>query len=79
MTISTKLEISDSGKIVKIFHENGRLIAEVLVKGPLLQAALNCHDNVPIVTGRPNVYRAECFGLAGWEYLNCETEQIEEK
>ena len=29
--------------------------------------------------GRPNVYRGEVFGLAGYEYLNIESEKIEEK
>jgi hypothetical protein len=79
MDIFCKLVISETGKIAQIFHENGRLVAEILVHGPLLKTALACHKELPIVIGRPNVFRGELYGLAGWEYLNVEEERIEEK
>ena len=79
MNIPCTLALSDSGKIAQIFHTNGRLIAELLVHGPLLKVALNAAALRPILTGRPNVYRGEVFGLAGYEYLNIESEKIEEK
>jgi hypothetical protein len=81
MTIKTPciLSISDSGRIAQIFHTNGRLITELLVHGPLLHVAQNCEANIPITKGRPNVFRGELFGLAGYEYLNVEQEKIEEK
>jgi hypothetical protein len=77
--IPCTLTLSDSGKIAQIFHTNGRLIAELLIHGPLRATARNCHESRPILTGRPNVYRGEVFGLAGYEYLNIESERIEEK
>jgi hypothetical protein len=39
----------------------------------------NCEANTPITKGRPNVFRGELFGLAGYEYLNVAQEKIEEK
>ena len=85
MTNNNKLEvpcilsISETGKIAQLFHTNGRLIAEILIHGPLLKVAINCHESRPVLTGRPNVFRAECYGLAGYEYLNIDDEVIEEK
>jgi len=73
------LSISNTGRIAQLFHNNGRLIAEILIHGPLLRVAQNCHEEAPIIPGRPNVYRAECFGLAGYEYLNVTEESIQEK
>ena len=73
------LTLSDSGKIAQIFHSNGRLIAEILIHGPLLKVAQNCHDSRPILTGRPNIFRAEAFGLAGYEFLDTDNEAITEK
>ena len=79
MTITCKLELSDSGKIAQLFHTNGRLIAEILVHGPLRKVAKNCEESRPILAGRPNVYRGELFGLAGYEFLDISTETIKEK
>ena len=80
MTIKDiELQISDSGKVAILRSRNGRLIAELLVHGPLLKCAMNAHDNIPIVSGRANIYRGEIFGLAGYEFLNIEEEWIEEK
>lgn len=78
-TINCKLVISESGKVMQLHHENGRLIAEVLIHGPLLETAQNCTDRKPLLKGRPNVYRAECFGLAGYEFLDMSNECIKEK
>lgn len=79
MTINSKLVFSDSGKLCKIFHTNGRLIAELLTHGPLQEAAENCNNLRPIIPGRPNVFRGEVFGLAGYEFLNVNEERIEER
>lgn len=75
----TILILSDSGKIAKLFHTNGRLIAEILIHGPLLKVAQNCAESRPILSGRPNVFRAEAFGLAGYEFLDTTNEVVTEK
>ena len=77
--MNTQLEFSTSGRLCRIFHENGRLIAEFLVHGPLAQVAQNCDNLVPIVQGRLNVFRAEVWRLAGYEYLDLEGERITER
>lgn len=73
------LELSPSGKIARITAANGRIIAEVLVHGPLNKVVENCANNVPIVNGRPNIYRGELWGLASYELLDLEEEAIKEK
>jgi hypothetical protein len=77
--MTTKLVFNPTGKIVQIFHENGRLIAQILVHGPLAEVAQNCAEYQPIIKGRPNVFRGELFGLAGYEFLNVLEERIEER
>jgi hypothetical protein len=52
---------------------------EALVHGPLLKVSQNCDEEAPILRGRPNVFRAEVFGLAGYEFLDVDSERIEEK
>ena len=79
MKYKTVVQVTESGKILRLFHENGRLVAEILVHGPLNRVLQNCEDELPIISGRPNVFRGELFGLAGYEYLNCDTEVIEER
>jgi len=79
MTFNCILEISPSGRVIKIHHSNGRLIMEALVHGPLLKVSQNCDEEAPILRGRPNVFRAEVFGLAGYEFLDVDSERIEEK
>jgi hypothetical protein len=75
----TKLVLSETGRTARLFHKNGRLIAEFLVHGPLLEVTTNCQENKEIIKGRSNVFRAEIFGLAGYEYLNMTDERIEER
>ena len=77
--MKANLEISESGRVLRIFHENGRLISELLIHGPLSKVMKNCDEQRPILNGRPNVFRGECFGLAGYEFLNVSEERIEEK
>lgn len=64
---------------MRILHENGRILAEILVHGPLHKVAQNCDEEKPIINGRANIYRGECWGLAGYEYLNIDTECVEER
>lgn len=77
--MTVELQISDSGKIARLLHTNGRIIAEFLVHGPLKKVVDNCERESPIVSGRANVYRGELFGLAGYEYLNIDEERLEER
>ena len=80
MTANVRLELSESGKLLRIVvPENGRLVAEILVHGPLSQALQNCLENAPVLKGRPNVFRGDLWGLAGYELLDTENEIIREK
>lgn len=80
MTIdNVKLEFSESGKIVRITSDNGRIILEALVHGPLKKVAENCTSNNSIVPGRANMFRGELYGLAGYELLDTENERVIEK
>ena len=78
-TITANCSIQVRGKIARIKHENGRIIAEFLVHGPLSSVIENCNSNVPITKGYPNIFRGELFGLAGYEILDTENECIIEK
>jgi hypothetical protein len=77
--MTTNLELSESGKILYLTHPNGRKIAEILVHGPLASVLENCNQEKPLLKGRPNIYRGELFGLAGYELLDVENERIIEK
>lgn len=77
--LNVRLELSDSGKICKLKTESNRTIAELFVHGYLKRVIENAIDNVPMINGKPNVFRAEVYQLAGYEFLNCDEEMIEEK
>ena len=76
---NVELIFSDSGKICTIKADNDRLIAQLLVHGPLIKCAMNAEKNQPIVAGRANIYRGELHGLTAYEFLNIEDESIEER
>lgn len=73
------LEVSQTGKTVRIIHENGRVIAELLVHGCLARVAENCARNEPIIAGRSNLFRGELYQLAPYEILNFAEEFIVER
>jgi hypothetical protein len=78
--MKAELEFSESGRILRILcPDNNRIIAEILVHGPLRACAKNAAGNVPIQKGRPNIYRGELYGLTGYEILDKELENIIEK
>ena len=79
MKAKCTLEIPDDSHILRITHENGRLVGEILFHGPLDKVLLNCDQMRPQLTGRPNHYRAECFGLAGYETIDFESERVVDK
>jgi hypothetical protein len=66
-------------KVMRLTHDNGRIIAEILVHGPLEAVIENCNSNTKIQNGRPNIYRGEAYGLAGYQLLDIEREEIIEK
>ena len=70
---------SPSGKIWKLQAPNGRIIAEILVHGPLRAVVENAEEGKKILPGRANIFRGELFGLCPWEFLNVDLERIEEK
>lgn len=72
----TKLEISDTGKIATIRHENGRAIAEFYVDGPLAVAAYNVDRQIPVKKGRVNIFRGELQALDRDEMLDIANEVI---
>lgn len=74
-----EINIAPDGKVCRIIHENGRIIAEFIVHGPLDRVIQNCNEMAPILNGRPNVFRGELYGLAGYEYLNVEEGRVEER
>ena len=76
MTLNVVLEISKSGKIAKIYALNGRIIAEILVEGPLLDCAENAQSNIPIIKGLANIYRGELIPIDRNEYLDSRAERI---
>lgn len=73
------IETSDSGRIIRFTHENGRIIAEIYVHGPFKNVLENCDQNLRITNGRANIFRGELFGLAGYEILDLENERITER
>ena len=77
MHTSCTLEIE--GKIGRLIHTNGRIIAEFLFHGPLEAIVGNCEGQRPVLSGRPNIFRGELFGLASDEYLNIAEQKIEER
>ena len=77
--MQVNMEISPSGRLLRLTHSNGRIIAEILIHGPLRQIVDNCESDMPIVRGRPNIFRGELFGLAGYEILDTASECIKEK
>jgi hypothetical protein len=79
MQTTVTLKLSESGRILRLLAPNNRIIAEILVHGPLAKIVQNCVDNKPILRGRANVYRGELYGLTGYEILNIEQERIEER
>lgn len=79
MTVNASLDLTPSGRILTIQGENGRVIAEILVHGPLGRVIENCKNDRPVERGYANIFRGELFGLAGYEFLNVEKERIEER
>lgn len=73
------IEVSTSGRIARIVHENGRVVAEMLIHGPLAKVMEHCDGRAPILNGRANIFRGELWGLSGYEILNINEERIEEK
>jgi hypothetical protein len=76
MTIQVSLYLSPSGRLGKITTTNGRIIAEFLIKGYLLQAAENAIHQLPIEKGKINIFRGEIKQLAPYEYLDTQEEDI---
>jgi hypothetical protein len=74
-----RLELSESGRFMRLKAHNGRIIMEALVHGPLAQVAYNCSVSASIASGRPNIFRGELHGLSGYEILDVENESIYEK
>lgn len=72
----TVLSISESGEIAIITAGNGRVIAELLVYGPLKQAAQNASNNTPPERGRVNIFRGDMNQLEKDEFLDIEAELI---
>lgn len=79
MEINCKMSFSESGKIVRIVAENGRIILEALVHGSLERCALNADNDIPISRGTANIFRGELYALAGYEILDIANERIIEK
>ena len=79
MTIQLNFYISPSGRICRLITLNGRIIAEFLVHGYLLQAAENAVNNSKIERGRINIFRGELKQLAPYEYLDTKEEDICER
>lgn len=73
------LDISDSGRLAQLRLESGRIIAELIVHGLLKRVAENCIQSNDILAGRPNIFRGELYQLAGYEYLDKESESVLEK
>src|SRR5260221_14233507 len=73
--IRTNLSISESGRVMTITATNGRIIAEILVHGPLKQVIENCLNEASIQKGRANIFRGELWGLSGYEFLDVESER----
>ena len=73
------LELSDSTKLATLYADNGRKIFEILIHGDLASCIDNSITNKPIVKGRSNIFRGECFQLASWETLDIENERVGEK
>jgi hypothetical protein len=66
-------------RVMRITHDNGRIIAELLVHGALSRVMDNCDTEAPIVKGTASIFRGELFQLAGYELLDIENECIREK
>ena len=73
------LKHSESGKILQLLAPNGRTILEILIHGDILGPINSAINNLPIVKGRSNIFRGECFQLANWELLDLENERVIEK
>ena len=86
MKYSCTLEFSNSGRIAWLrLSGQKESLAEFYVHGPFANVAdaaasartsANATAFAPVI---PKVFRAEVFGLAGYEYLNKTEERIEEK
>lgn len=68
--MQAELTISNTGRLLTISHNNGQLIAEILIHG-FFSRAMNPENNY--------VFRGELDQLAAYEYLNTEVERIEER
>lgn len=77
--MTAELQISNSGRLLRIKHANGRIIAEILVHGHLWKVLENVDNGMPIQAGRANIFRGELYQLAGYEVLDVDAEVITEK
>ncbi len=76
---NVNLSISESGKIVTLITQTGRVIAQLYCDGPLNIAAYNASNNIPFEKGRVNIFRGDIMQLEKYEFLDIQNECISNK